>query len=112
MNSKQRIDAVVAGEIPDRVPVAPLLDHFAATYTGVTHAALMSSSRTRLAAVLRTMRELGPWDMTFAGELANPTLLRLGIPRACGCPAKIFPPTRSTSSRNWSCSVRTTTTSS
>ena len=60
MNARERIAAVVALEAPDRVPVAPLLDHFAATYTGISNAQLMNDPDARVAAVLRTMRELWP----------------------------------------------------
>ncbi len=91
MNAKQRIAAVVALEAPDRVPVAPLLDHFAATYTGITNAQLMNDSRARIAAVLRTMRELGPWDMTFAADTANAAILKRGVPLRIRLPGEDLP---------------------
>ena len=67
-----------------RLPVAPLLDHFAATYTGISNAQLMNDPDARVAAVLRTMRELGPWDMTFLADTANAAILKRGIPRCYG----------------------------
>ncbi len=80
MNTKERIDAVVALEQPDRVPVAPMLDHFAATYTDYTNAEIMSDGDKRIDAVLKTAKELGPWDMTFLADPANARLLKLGVP--------------------------------
>ena len=56
MNSFDRIKAVINLELPDRVPVGPLLDHFAATYAGITNAELMLDADKRIAAVLKTMR--------------------------------------------------------
>jgi len=75
MNSKERISAVVALEAPDRVPVGPLLDHYAAKYAGITNEELMDNADLRISAVLKTMRELGPWDITYMAETANPGLL-------------------------------------
>ena len=80
MNSKERIDAVVALETPDRVPVGPLIDHFAATYTGITYGTLMRDGDKRIAAVLKTMADLGPWDISFVAELASGPLMRIGLP--------------------------------
>lgn len=91
MNAKERIAAVVALETPDRVPVAPLLDHFAATWTGITNAQLMNDPEARVAAVLRTMRDLGPWDMTFVADTANAAILKRGIPLRIRLPGKELP---------------------
>lgn len=79
MNSFQRIDAAISLKIPDRVPLAPLLDHFAATYAGITNADLMSDPDKRIAAVLKVSTELR-WDMTYIADIANPGLLKMGVP--------------------------------
>ena len=91
MNSRERIDAVVALEVPDRVPVAPLLDHYAATYTGISYATFMADADKRIEAVLETMRSLGPWDMTFAADTANALLLKRGIPARMRVPGEDLP---------------------
>lgn len=85
MNSKERINAVVALETPDRAPVGPLLDHYAATYTGITNQELIEDGKKRIEAVIKTAVELGPWDITFMGEMANLTLLM-------GGPARLYLP--------------------
>ena len=80
MTSNERIEAVVRLEIPDRVPLAPLLDHFAATYAGISHHELMYEPDKRIAAILKVMKELGPWDMTYLADTANGPLLEAGLP--------------------------------
>jgi len=91
MNSYERIKAVIALETPDRVPLAPLLDHFAATYAGITNAELMTDGEKRISAVLKTMQELGPWDMTFVADTANALLLKMGVPARLYLPGKELP---------------------
>jgi hypothetical protein len=80
VNSAERIEAVVRLEVPDRVPLAPLLDHFAATYARISNHDLMYDPDMRIAAVIKTMTELGPWDMTYLADTANGPLLEAGVP--------------------------------
>lgn len=82
MTSAERIAAAVALEKPDRVPVGPLLDHYAATYTGITKQEFMQNRKSRIGAILKTMKDLGPWDLTFLAETAIPALLK-------GAPARV-----------------------
>jgi hypothetical protein len=91
MNPKERLAAVLALETSDRVPLAPLLDHFAATYAGCSNARLMTDSDTRIQAVLKTMSELGPWDMTFIAETANALLLMIGVLQQLRLPGQELP---------------------
>jgi len=69
-----------------------MLDHFAATYTGITNAELMSDRSRRIGAVVETMKGLGPWDMCFAAETANETLLKWGLAAPLRTPGKDLPP--------------------
>jgi hypothetical protein len=91
MNSKERIAAVVALQKPDRVPVAPLLDHYAAAYAGYTCAEIMTDGDKRIEAVIRTATELGPWDMTFLADTANAVLLQMGVAAAIKLPGRDLP---------------------
>jgi hypothetical protein len=91
MNAKQRIAAVVALQKPDRVPVAPLLDHYAATYSGYTNAEIMMEGDKRIDAVIKTATELGPWDMTFLADTANAVLLQMGVPMPIKLPGRDLP---------------------
>jgi len=38
------------------------------------------NSKQRIATVLRTLRELGPWGRTFLADMANAAILERGIP--------------------------------
>ena len=91
MNARQRIEAAVALQKPDRVPVAPLLDHYAATYSGYTCAEIMTQGDKRIAAVIKTAMELGPWDMTFLADTANAVLLQMGVAAAIKLPGRDLP---------------------
>jgi len=90
MNSLERINAVVNLEAPDRVPVGPLLDHFAATYCGITKQEIMQNRKSRINSLLKTMNDLGPWDITFLGETIIPALL-MGAPARVRWPGVDLP---------------------
>ena len=91
MNAKERIAAVVSLQKPDRVPVAPLLDHYAATYSGYTNAEIMMDGNKRIKAVIKTATELGPWDMTFLADTANAALLQMGVAIPVKLPGRDLP---------------------
>lgn len=82
MRSTERIRAAINLETADRVPVAPWLDHFAATYTGLPKDEFIRDDSKRFSAVLRTARELGPWDMTYLAENVSRTLIMAAPARA------------------------------
>ena len=90
MKSAERIDAVVALEMPDRVPLAPLLDYWAATYTGISNAELLTDSKKRFNAVLKTAVDF-QWDMTFLADTANLVLNRVGVPARLRIPGIDLP---------------------
>jgi hypothetical protein len=79
VNSLERIEAAIALEMPDRVPLSPLLDHWAATYAGITNAECMADPEKRIRAILKTAIDF-QWDMTYIGDTINPQLLKIGIP--------------------------------
>lgn len=90
MNSKERIEAVLALERADRTPVAPWLDHFAASYAGITKAELIEEPKKRIEAVIRTATEMGPWDMTYMAENASRSLL-MAAPARVRWPGRDLP---------------------
>jgi hypothetical protein len=91
LNARQRIEAVVDLRIPDRVPVGPLLDHFAATYSGYTNAEIMTDGGKRIVAVIKTATELGPWDITYLADTANAVLLQMGVAAKIKLPGRDLP---------------------
>ncbi|MBN2282852.1 MAG: hypothetical protein JXO48_03080 [Deltaproteobacteria bacterium] len=90
MNSFERIDAVLALEQPDRVPLSPILDHWAATFTGISNAVLMSDPEERINAVIRTATS-HRWDMTYLADLVNTPLLQVGVPARLLFPGRDLP---------------------
>jgi hypothetical protein len=78
MTSSERLDAVISGTVPDRVPLAPLLDHWAAIHSGISVYDLMTDPDKRIRAILKTASDF-KWDMTFLADTANETLLRIGV---------------------------------
>lgn len=75
MDSTSRIQAAIALERTDRIPVAPWLGLYAATYTGLSKRDFIFSDRKRHAAIVKTAVDLGPWDMTYMGENASELML-------------------------------------
>ncbi len=62
MTSRERIDTAVRLGKPDRVPVAPMMDVFAARYSGVTQHDMIFDIRQSDRAFTQVHRELGPID--------------------------------------------------
>lgn len=92
MDSLERVEAAIALEVPDRVPLSPVLDHWAATYTGITNAELMIDPEKRIRAVLKTAEDF-EWDMTYMADFANAQLLQLGVPARLKQPGRDLPET-------------------
>ncbi len=66
----ERIDTAVRLGKPDRVPVVPLMDIFAARYGGIKQSELFFDIRKADKALEKTLHDLGPIDgqnMTYAG---------------------------------------------
>ncbi|MBU1669474.1 MAG: hypothetical protein KKF41_14475 [Actinobacteria bacterium] len=62
MNSRERIEAAIRLEKPDRIPVVPIIDIFAARYAGVTQHDMLFDLAKADAAIEKTMADLGRMD--------------------------------------------------
>ena len=62
MDARERINTAVALGIPDRVPVAPILDFFSARYGGITQHEMLFDIRKADRALLKTLEDLGGTD--------------------------------------------------
>jgi len=60
--ARHRIDTAISLGKPDRVPVAPMLDNFAASYAGVTQHDMLFDIRKADEAFMKVHLELGPID--------------------------------------------------
>jgi len=65
MNAEERINTVLAGGIPDRVPCIPLIYYFAARYGAAPGKAFLTDMRVYRRSVDRCFREVGPWDAMY-----------------------------------------------
>ena len=56
-----RLQAAINLQVPDRVPVVPIVYYFAATYAGITNYELYDPKKYNQA-IDKVFYELGPWD--------------------------------------------------
>jgi Uroporphyrinogen decarboxylase (URO-D) len=61
MTAEERLQSVINLQVPDRVPVVPLLYYFAATYAGITNFELQDPRKYNKA-IDKVFYDLGPWD--------------------------------------------------
>ncbi|MDY6794544.1 MAG: hypothetical protein SWK76_04580 [Actinomycetota bacterium] len=71
--SERRIRAAIAIQVPDRVPVSPLIYYFAVYYEWLTNYDLYDPVK-YWRAIDRCFCELGPWDAYYYLHSYNPEL--------------------------------------
>ena len=74
MSRKERFDAVVALEMPDRVPVMPLMTAFAVRSQGLTQAEAWRDLDKGFKAMLDTFNDLGGFDRLYKPNLYWPMI--------------------------------------
>jgi hypothetical protein len=80
MQARERIDTAIGLGRPDRIPVVPMLDVFAARYAGISQHDLIFDIRQADRAFLQVHRELGPIDgFGFSNAGAGRLVLALSI---------------------------------
>lgn len=62
---KVRFEAAIRLEIPDRTPVAPLLDFATGRWTGITNAEFLFNEQSAFQAMDKAWLELGGWDAIY-----------------------------------------------
>ena len=65
MSVEERLQAAIRLERPDRVPVAPMIYHFAAKYAGITVHELWSDWSKYEQAIKKCYLERGQWDIYY-----------------------------------------------
>ena len=80
MTPEERIDAAINLRIPDRVPVAPLIDLFAAKYAGISINEFVSNPERHFKAIEKTFLDLGPWDMQYVEASIDSDSLAIAFP--------------------------------
>ncbi len=92
MTSPQRIDAAIALEKPDRVPIIPMMDFFAARSKGVTMAKFINDNDLGRDLLEEVFDDLGGWDATFQGTTLNEFAFALTVPVRMKVPGRELPP--------------------
>jgi len=92
MTPAERINAAIALEQPDRVPVAPLFIYFLAHYDGIGAAEFLRDPDKQVAAAERAFARLGGWDAWYAVPgLSTPTTLKFLWPMEVRVPGEGLP---------------------
>ncbi len=92
MTSEERINAVIALNEPDRVPVALYVDAFAARHAGITLAEWVSDYEKGEAAVEKTFDDLGGCDAMIRTGCAHPDSYAMGAGLRTKLPGRDLPP--------------------
>lgn len=92
MTSEERFQAAVRLEAPDRVPVAFLLDSFAARHAGITMEDWVFRADKAAAALDRTVEDLGGCDALIDPAPPHPEWLTLAWPMKLLLPGRELPP--------------------
>jgi len=92
MTSEQRLQTVIELGVPDRVPVAPMIYHFAARYAKVAMCDLWSDPEKYSFAIEKCFRELGPWDIYFPINPLNASAYVFALPMKVKYPGVDSPP--------------------
>jgi hypothetical protein len=80
MTAEQRLREVIALRVPDHVPVAPMIYHFAASYAQISIYELWSDPEKYSFAIEECFRELGPRDIYFRINPLNPSAYVFALP--------------------------------
>ncbi len=91
MTPEERIRTALKGGTPDRVPVAPFIHYFAATYAGYSQADLWEDHGAYRESMRRTFRDLGPWDASFLLDAHGPIAMSFMIPMKARIPGRDLP---------------------
>lgn len=92
MTSLERINAVVALQEPDRVPVSLYMDAFAAHHAGITLAEWVSDYEKGEAAVEKTFADLGGCDAMIRTGCPHPDAYAIGAAIRTKLPGRELPP--------------------
>jgi uroporphyrinogen-III decarboxylase len=91
MTSRQRIDAAVRLEKPDRVPIVPWIGSLAARHMGLIMRDYYFSPQTSVEAGRRTFQDLGGYDGLLMAGPGHPDMIFFGLPVRVKMPGRELP---------------------
>jgi hypothetical protein len=91
MTSEERLQRVINLQVPDRVPVAPLIYYFNSTYNNIPYASLYDP-KLYMEGLTRIFTELGPWDLDYRVNVYRPEVFSMTMPMKMLEPGRELPP--------------------
>ncbi len=88
MTHRQRIEAAIRCEKPDRVPIAPMMDFFCARYKGVVLEKFVNDNDLGRDLLIQVFDEFGGWDATYQGTTLNEFAFALTLPMRLKMPGR------------------------
>ena len=92
MTPRERLEAAIRCEKPDRVPISPMMDFFCARYKGVTQEKFVNDGDLGRDLLIQVFDEFGGWDATYAGSTLNQFAFALTLPMRLKVPGRELPP--------------------
>ena len=88
----ERLQATIRCEKPDRVPIVPMVDFFAARYKGVPIVNFINDQDLARNLVIEVFNEFGCWDSVFASTSVTDFAFSLTLPMRLKLPGRELPP--------------------
>ena len=92
MTPRERLEAAIRCEKPDRVPICPMMDFFCARYKGVTLEKFVNDNDLGRELLIQVFDEFGGWDATYVGTTLNEFAFALTLPMRLKVPGRELPP--------------------
>jgi uroporphyrinogen-III decarboxylase len=91
MTHRERIEAAIRCEKPDRVPISPMLDFFCARYKGVMLDEFINDNDLGRDLLIQIFDEFGGWDATYQSTTLNEFAFGLTLPMRMKVPGRELP---------------------
>ncbi len=92
MTARERLEAAIRCDKPDRVPITPMLDFFCARYKGVSLEKFVNDNDLARDLLIQVFDEFGGWDATYQGTTLNEFAFALTLPMRLKMPGRELPP--------------------
>ena len=91
MTPRERLEAAIRCEKPDRVPIIPMLDFFCARYKNMVLERFVTDGDVARDLTIQVFDEFGGWDGTYMGSGLNQFAFALNLPMRLKMPGRELP---------------------
>jgi hypothetical protein len=91
MTPIERVQAAIRCEIPDRIPIIPMMGFFCARYKGVTMAKYINDWDLARDLAIEVFNEFGGWDYVYASTSVTDFAFALTLPMRLKLPGRELP---------------------